>query len=45
MSINRTPSFLCIVFYVATKKMKLLSGNPDDFAFEVKKFYKMRKTD
>jgi len=28
--------FFCFVFFVATKKMKLLSGNPDgfDFVFE-----------
>jgi hypothetical protein len=25
--------FFCFVFFVATKKMKLLSGNPDGFAF------------
>jgi hypothetical protein len=24
--------FFCFVFFVATKKMKLLSGNPDGFA-------------
>jgi hypothetical protein len=24
--------FFCLVFFVATKKMKLLSGNPDGFA-------------
>jgi hypothetical protein len=30
--------FFCFVFFVATKKMKLLSGNPDgfDLAFRVK---------
>jgi hypothetical protein len=30
--------FFCFVFFVATKKMKLLSGNPDGFAlaFRVK---------
>jgi hypothetical protein len=26
-------AFFCFVFFVATKKMKLLSGNPDGFAF------------
>jgi hypothetical protein len=25
--------FFCFVFFVATKKMKLLSGNPDGCAF------------
>jgi len=25
--------FFCFVFFVATKKMKLLSGKPDGFAF------------
>jgi hypothetical protein len=28
--------FFCFVFFVATKKMKLLSGNPDGFAFRAK---------
>jgi hypothetical protein len=28
--------FFCFVFFVATKKMKLLSGNPDGVAFRVK---------
>ena len=27
-------AFFCFVFFVATKKMKLLSGNPDDFDFD-----------
>ena len=26
-------AFFCFVFFVATKKMTLLSGNPDGFAF------------
>jgi len=26
-------AFFCFVFFVATKKMTLLSGNPDDFVF------------
>jgi hypothetical protein len=26
-------AFFCFIFFVATKKMKLLSGNPDGFAF------------
>jgi len=26
-------AFFCFVFFVATKKMKLLSGNPDGFDF------------
>jgi len=26
-------AFFCFVFFVATKKMKLLSDNPDGFAF------------
>jgi hypothetical protein len=25
--------FFCFIFFVATKKMKLLSGKPDGFAF------------
>ena len=33
MSITRTPNFLVLPFFVAAKKMKLLSGNPDDFDF------------
>jgi len=28
--------FFCFVFFVATKKMKLLSGNPDGFDSRVK---------
>jgi len=28
--------FFCFVFFVATKKMKLLSGNPDGFALGFK---------
>jgi hypothetical protein len=28
--------FFCFVFFVATKKMKLLSGNPDGFALRLK---------
>jgi hypothetical protein len=38
--------FFCFVFFVATKKMKLLSGNPDGFdsAFRVKSSTK-RATD
>jgi hypothetical protein len=38
--------FFCLVFFVATKKMKLLSGNPDGFAlvFRVKSSTK-RATD
>jgi hypothetical protein len=33
--------FFCFVFFVATKKMKLLSGNPDGFAltFRDQKLY------
>ena len=27
-------AFFCIVFFVAIKKMKLLSGNPDGFDFD-----------
>jgi hypothetical protein len=27
-------AFFCFVFFVATKKMKLLSGNPDGFVFD-----------
>jgi hypothetical protein len=30
-------SFLFFVFFVATKKMKLLSGNPDGFVFNLNK--------
>jgi hypothetical protein len=29
-------AFFCFVFFVATKKMTLLSGNPDGFAFILK---------
>ena len=29
-------AFFCFVFFVATKKMKLLSGKPDGFAFMLK---------
>ncbi len=36
MSINRTQAFFCFVFFVATKKMTLLSGNPDGFAFSLR---------
>jgi hypothetical protein len=30
-------AFFCFVFFVATKKMKLLSGNPDGFVFNLNK--------
>jgi len=30
---SAAPSFFCFVSFVATKKMTLLSGNPDGFAF------------
>jgi hypothetical protein len=30
---SAAPSFFCVVFFVATKKMTLLSGNPDGFSF------------
>jgi len=33
MSLTCTQDFFCFVFFVATKKMTLLSGNPDGFAF------------
>jgi hypothetical protein len=33
---SAAPSFFCFVFFVATKKMKLLSGKPDGFAFILK---------
>jgi len=33
MFINRTACFLVLPFFVVTKKMKLPSGNPDDFDF------------
>jgi hypothetical protein len=38
--------FFCFVFFVATKKMKLLSGNPDgfDLAFRVKNLKSSRFT-
>jgi hypothetical protein len=36
--------FFCFVFFVATKKMKLLSGTPDGFSFRAKST-KKRATD
>jgi hypothetical protein len=36
--------FFCFVFFVATKKMKLLSGNPDGVSFRIKS-PKKRATD
>ena len=35
--------FFCFVFFVATKKMKLLSGNPDGDAFRVEVLQKEQK--
>jgi len=32
---SAAPSFLLLPFFVATKKMKLLSGNPDGFALVI----------
>ena len=38
-------AFFCFVFFVATKKMKLLSGNPDGFAFVFKFLSTKKATD
>jgi hypothetical protein len=32
---SAAPSFLLLLFFVATKKMTLLSGNPDGFALVI----------
>jgi len=36
--------FFCFVFFVATKKMKLLSGNPDGFNLGLKVLLKEQQT-